>query len=147
MDERQLSLNGLFVPRAATPIAGSLHCGPQIRQLLSECLKQCPSSRFGVASRMSELLGSDITKSQLDAWTAESREAWRFPFEYAAAFEEATATFTLTEFLAAQRGCKVAVGDEALLTELGRIEQAEQALKQRKVLIKDFLEQHHPSCK
>lgn len=38
---------------------------------------------------MSELTGDPISKDQLNAWTAESREKWRFPLEYLPAFEVA----------------------------------------------------------
>jgi len=75
-----------------------------------------------VASRMSELTGHEISKTMLDAWTAESREAWRFPFEYATAFEIACDTYCLTEFQARKRGCKVYAGDEVRQAEIGRLE-------------------------
>ena len=71
---------------------------------------------------MSELTGHDISKAMLDAWTAESREAWRFPLEYATAFEIGCDSYCLTEFLARKRGCKVYAGDEVRQAEIGRIE-------------------------
>jgi hypothetical protein len=89
-------------------------------------------SRFEVAVRMTELLGHEVTKHQLDSWTAESREGWRFPFEYAAAFEAACETYTLSELLARKRGCTVLIGEEAMMAEFGRLERMEAEIKSRK---------------
>jgi hypothetical protein len=81
---------------------------------------------------MSELLGLEVTKHQLDSWTAESREGWRFPFEYAAAFEAACETYALSELLARKRGCTVLIGEEAVMAEWGRLERMETEIKARK---------------
>lgn len=60
------------VPR--TPVPGALAIGHALRHLISDLLKACPFTRFEIAARMSELTGQEITKHQLDSWTAESRE-------------------------------------------------------------------------
>lgn len=77
---RQRTLN-FEVPAAPTPIPGALNMSTEMRGLVSNILKDCPKSRFEVAARMSELTGVEITKYQLDSWTAESRDGWRFPLE------------------------------------------------------------------
>jgi hypothetical protein len=59
--------------------AGSFDIDRQFRELISQALKNCPLSRWQVAARMSELTGHEITKAMLDSWTAESKEAHRFP--------------------------------------------------------------------
>ena len=96
------------------PIPGALNFNLQLRRLLSDLLKSSPISRELIAGRMSELTGEAITKHQLDSWTAESREGWRFPLEYLPAFEVACETHQVTTWLADLRGCKVLVGKEAL---------------------------------
>ncbi len=122
-DPRQLTLEELFeIPRTVNPQPASLDYAKELRHLLSDVLKKTTKSRFEVASRMSELTGHDISKAMLDAWTAESREAWRFPFEYATALEISCDTYALTEFMARKRGCRVFVGDEIRQAEIGRIE-------------------------
>lgn len=73
-----LTLDLFEVPVPTVPLPGALNFNLQLRHLLSEALKACPLSRIEVAARMSELTGDTITKHQLDAWTAESREGWRF---------------------------------------------------------------------
>lgn len=122
-DPRQMTLDELFeLPQPVEPTPASLDTGNEIRHLLSTSLKQTTKSRFEVCARMSELVGHNISASMLNAWTAESREAWRFPLEYAVAFEVACETFCITEFLARKRGCKVYAGDEVRQAEIGRLE-------------------------
>lgn len=117
-----LTLDLFEVPVPTVPLPGALNFNLQLRHLLSEALKACPLSRIEVAARMSELTGDTITKHQLDAWTAESREGWRFPLEYLAAFEVAVETTTLTAWLASIRGGKVLMGKDALDAEIGKLE-------------------------
>lgn len=74
------------VPAPHASLPGDLDIGLALRHLLSNLLKACPQSRFVVAAKMAELTGHDISKNQLDSWTAESREGWRFPLEYLPAF-------------------------------------------------------------
>ncbi len=127
------------VPRAPEPIGGSLDYSTELRHVLSDALKKCRRSRYEVAARMSELTGQEITKAQLDAWTAESKTPWRFPFEYAAAFEEACETTVLQELLARKRGSRILVGKDALYAELGRIQQQRTELGEREKNIKRYL--------
>lgn len=137
-DSRQLTLDELFeLPRPVEPIAASLDYSRELRHILSEALKKSNKTRFEVCARMSELTGHEISKSTLDSMTAESREGWRFPFEWAVAFEVACDTFCLTEFLARKRGCKVYAGDEVRQAEIGRLEsQMEELSVKLKVLKK-----------
>lgn len=124
-------------PRAALP--GALDVGIALRQLLSNLLKNSPLSRFEIAARMSELTGSDITKHQLDSWTAESREAWRFPLEYLPAFEAAVETHDVTAWIADLRGARLSVGREALEAQLGRIGRMKDDLARQERALKKLL--------
>ncbi len=122
-DPRQMTLDELFeLPHPAVAAPASMNFDKEIRHLLSSALKQTSKSRYEVCARMSELIGCEISISMLNAWTAESREGWRFPFAYAIPFEIACETFCLTEFMARQRGCKVYAGDEVRQAEIGRLE-------------------------
>ena len=121
-DPRQLTLEELFALPAPSTTPASKDHGREICHLLSEALKRTPKSRYEIAARMSELTGHEISKAMLDAWSAESREGWRFPLEWADAFETACDTYCLTEFQARKRGCRVYAGDEVRQAEIGRIE-------------------------
>jgi hypothetical protein len=127
------------IPAPATPSIGGLDVGLRLRHLLSDLLKDSVLSRFQVAARMSELTGHEISKHQLDSWTAESREGWRFPLEYLPALEVALETHAVTAWVAHLRGCTMLVGKEALLAELGRVERAKQDLLGREKTIKRLL--------
>jgi hypothetical protein len=117
-----LTLDLFEVPVPRVPVPGALDVGLTLRHLISDLLKNSPKSRFEIAARMSELLGHEVTKHQLDSWTAESREGWRFPLEFLPAFEVAIETHQVTTWLADLRGCKVLVGKDALDAEIGKLE-------------------------
>ena len=123
------------VPVPRVPLPGALDVGLAVRHLISDLLKASPRNRFEIAARMSELLGHEISKHQLDSWTAESREGWRFPLEYLPAFEVAVETHQITGWLAGLRGCRVLAGKEALDAEIGKLErQKEDAARKIKQL-------------
>lgn len=125
------------VPRA--PIPGALAVGNALRHLLSDLLKDSPLSRFEIAARMSELTGQEITKHQLDSWTAESREGWRFPLEYLPALEVALQTHAITAWLADLRGARLSVGREALEAQLGKVTRMRDELAQQEKSLKRLL--------
>ena len=121
--------------------AASFNTDASLRALLSDALKQSPLSREMIAGKMSELLGMEISKSQLDSWTAESKENHRFPLAYAAAFCEATGDVEILRLSVDMVGCYLLKGEDALLTELGRIEQKKEELARKEKLIRQTLEQ------
>lgn len=137
-DVQNLDLFDLIERPNSTP--GSMNFSSELRHLISAELKRTSLSRYEVAARMSEFSGAEISKNQLDSWAAESREGWRFPLEYVPAFEAACETYALTRWLAAKRGCKVLIGEEALFAELAKIERDEGTLKKRKKEIQSFLD-------
>ncbi|MGE5606546.1 MAG: hypothetical protein ACM3YE_12760 [Bacteroidota bacterium] len=119
--------------------AGSINIGNQLRNLLSEGLKQCQLSRWEVAAKMSELLDVEITKSQLDSWTAESKEAHRFPAEYLPAFCRVTGYLEPLRLMAELVGCYLLESKEALLADLGKIDHMKRNLTKREKEIREFL--------
>lgn len=125
------------VPVAPAPVGGSMQCAEEVCAVLTDAITKSGKSRYEVAARMSELLGREITKAQIDAWTAESKIEWRFPFEYAAAFEVACGCIILQELLARKRGTRILVGEEALLAEMGRIDREERELHERKLQLRN----------
>lgn len=96
-------------------------------------------NRYDLAGLMSELLGCDITKAQIDAWTGASKTAWRFPFEYGAAFETACNSNGLQELFARKRGTRVTAAGDSLLEELGRIAAAREELRAQEQAIKKVI--------
>lgn len=140
-DPRQGCL--LFAPPAAPPaLAGSSNVGRELRAALSKAIETCPHSRAEIAARMTEALfaeGEDgeVTLSQINAWTAASKDGWRFPLEYLPAFVGATGAVWLVDWIAQRAGCRALRGEQAVLVELSakkllqrRREEEVKALKQ-----------------
>ncbi|KIX14966.1 hypothetical protein [Dethiosulfatarculus sandiegensis] len=134
-----LTLNLFNVPTPAPPLTGNLDLDVPLRTALADALKHADDDRHKIAAEMSRLTGREVSKFMLDAYTAESRQDHNFPFRYAAAFEQATGSYCLTNLLAQARGCEVLVGEDALFAELGRIEKMETELKQQKAALKRFM--------
>lgn len=126
-----LTLDLFEVPMPRVPLPGALDVGLQLRHLISDLLKASPKTRFEIAARMSELLGHEVSTHQLNAWTAESREGWRFPLEYLPAFEVAVETHQVTTWMADLRGCKVLVGKDAMDAEIGKLERLKEDAARR----------------
>lgn len=103
--------------------AGSFDIDRQFRAAISEALKHCPLSRWQVAARMSELIGSEITKAMLDSWTAESKEFHRFPAIFLPAFCEAAGCSEPLKIMGRLVGVFILPGPEALRAEIQRIEE------------------------
>lgn len=132
--------DGFLVPIERVPKPGALDIGLAFRHVLVEQIKLSPLSRHQIVARMSELVGHEITKHQLDSWTAESREGWRFPAEYLPALEVALESHDVLAYLADLRGAKLYVGKDALIAQLGKIESAKDALKRQELALKRALE-------
>lgn len=134
-----LTADMFAVPAPAETFPGALEYSQAVRHLLVAAVKVSPLNSAQIAARMSELIGTAITEHQIHAWTAPSREGWRFPLEYLPAFEAATETHTITAWLADVRGGRLLVGREALNAELGRLErvrdEAGKKIKQLKTVM------------
>lgn len=130
---------GLSVDEVATQ-PGSFNISSQIRAELSEGLRRSGFSRFEVAARMSELIDTEITKSQLDSWTAESKEYHRFPAEYLPAFCYVTGHKEPLRLIAKLVQCHLLESKEALLAEIGRIDQAKRDLTRREKAVRELYE-------
>jgi hypothetical protein len=117
--------------------AGSFDIDKQFREATSQALKECPLSRWKVASRMSELTGCEISKAMLDSWTAESKEGHRFPAIFLPAFCDATGCSEQLKMLGRPVGVFVLPGPEALRAEIQRIEEEinRKQIEKRKRLI------------
>lgn len=129
-----LDMFDIPVPAPQTP--GSMNYSCEIAHVMSDALKACPYDRYEVAARMSRLLGSEVSVNMLNAYTAESRETHNITLERAIAFDAATEGYALLKFMADKRGCRVLVGKEALLAELGEIGRIKQELAEQEKAIK-----------
>jgi len=103
--------------------AGSLDIDRELRESISLALKQSPVSRYHIAATMSEMTGTDITKSRLDSWTAESKDGHRFPAIFMPALCVATGSTEPLKALTRRVGVFVLPGEDALRSEIRRFDE------------------------
>ncbi len=119
-----------FFPEADPP---SYQIHSQIKDVISEALKKSRFSRHQVAARMSEVLDSDITKSQLDSWSAESKEFHRFPAEYVPAFCYASEETSLLRVIVGPvRGVQLIVDQDAIKLQIAKLDDELKKMKDEK---------------
>ena len=112
----------------------------QLREAISQAIKDCPHSRFQIAAKMSELLGVEISKSMIDSWTAESREGlYRFPACYLPALCHVVGSLEPLRIMVDLLGAYVIQGEEAILTELGRLKAQKRKLAERERALETVL--------
>jgi hypothetical protein len=90
-----------------------------VRAALIEAIRKSGMTRESLAEEMSRLTGTEVTVRRLNAFTAESREDYRFPVELARAFCIATRDFALLERIAELSGLRLIGPAEADLMRLG----------------------------
>ena len=138
--EKQASLFSIPDEESAAPAPASLNIGQMVRERLSAVLKAAPCKRWEVAGLMGEYLGVEITESQLNAWSAESKEGYRFPLEYLPALCYATTDYGLADMVVKACGCKLIKSEEVVLLELARIDDETRQREERKAHLLGYLE-------
>jgi hypothetical protein len=121
-------------------VPGRLNIETTIKELITEALKKTHLSRYEIAGAMSRKLGREITKSQIDSWSAESKESHGIKVAVLNAFMEAAGDKTILHLLCENAGGYFIEGRDALYTELGKIDRAKKELSDKEKLIKQTLE-------
>lgn len=134
-----ITLDMFDIPAPAPQTPGSMNYKREIAHAMSEALKKCPFDRYEVAARMSRSMGEEVTVHMLNAYTAESRDTHNISLERAIAFDAATEGYSLLKLHGDKRGCRILVGKEALLAELGEIGRLRQELSDQEKAIKAAL--------
>jgi len=109
----QLALPLMFSKSFDHP-AESFRRKPAVLEAVRATLKQCERrglTRDQIADEMSRLLGENVTKNHLANWAAESKNGYRMPLEWAAAF--CLITNDNSAIKAAFRGSGINVLDDA----------------------------------
>ena len=137
--EDKLTLDMFDIPAPAPTTPGSLNISREVAHLMSDALRRCPHDRIEVAARMTRILGKEVSLSMLNAYTAESRETHIPPLDKAIAFDIATEGHALSNYFAGKLGGRVLFGKDALLGELGRLEQECNDINLKRKRIKKLL--------
>lgn len=134
LSEKQRNLSACNEP------PGGLNIDAAVREMVSDGLKKTTLSRYQVAAAMSRLLGREITKSQIDSWSAESKQSHRLSVVYLPAFIEATGDKEILRLICDKAGGYFIEGDDALKLELGKIQEEKKDLQKKERTIREFLD-------
>ena len=77
------------------------------------------------------MLGTEITESMLNAYTAESKEGYRMPAEYLPTFCRIVKDYTPLEVLTAAAGCRMIKSEDVYFLEIGRLRAVEKAARKK----------------
>jgi hypothetical protein len=110
----------MLFDQAPQMVPGSMNDASLVRAALVESIRKCGKSRETIADQMSMLTGTEVTVRRLNAFTAESREDFRWPAELDRAFCAVTGCNELMCCRAELAGFRLITKDEAELLELGR---------------------------
>lgn len=96
----------------------------KIKHAMSRAIRECPYDRPTIAARMAHYLGlPNVSRSSLDAYTAESKTSHDISLVRFTAFVHATGAHWLWDEVASIQGVTMLVGDEARLAEIARLQQ------------------------
>jgi len=139
--KRQTQLS--FVGRLGADLLepGSKALEVRLKHLLSEGIKRSGLSRYQVAARVSELVGWDLTKTMLDAYTAESKAGHRVPAEILPAFCLATGYYVPLKTLSEAVGGAFLETEQVVYAELAAVDEQISRLKEHQRKLKSLAQQ------
>lgn len=141
----QLSIFDLLIREkdsgASSPAEGSANIRERLRAAVADALKHPAKSRWQIAGEMSHLLGIEISKYQIDAWVAESKEH-RIPAEYVPALCRVTESYEPLRVLTEAAGVYLMKSEEALRAEIQKWDEearkAQGEKKRREALLRNY---------
>lgn len=148
--ENQASLFDLiqqeYIRPPETPQEGSLNLTERLRLSILKALNHPTKSRWQIAGEMSHLLGTEVSKSQLDGWVAESK-AHRFPAEYLHVLCRVTDNFEPLRLLSDGAGVYLMQSEEALRAEIQKLDEEERKTRAEKRRRLTFLQLYRETGK
>jgi len=136
-DERQMSLLDMLTcaqeALASEDVSeGRANIRERLRVAMADSIKRCALSRWEIAGKMSHLLGVEVSKFQIDSWTAESKEGHRVPAEYVPAFCMVTGDHGPLRMMAETAGLFAMPGPDALRAETQKLDEDIKRLQREK---------------
>lgn len=120
IERRTDSGNSLPSALGLEPGHESLNDDLRIRAAIAATIKRCALSREQIADAMSLVLAVRVTVRMLDTYSAQSKEANRFPAAWVRAFCKVTSDDTLLRCSAELAGFRLLSQAETALLEMGR---------------------------
>lgn len=104
----------------------------RIKRAMARAIRECNLDRATIAARMAKYLGQEsLSKSTLDAYTAESKSSHDISLVRFRAFVRATDAAWLWDEIVSEDGLTLLQGDEARLAEIARLQQDQKAIGQK----------------
>jgi hypothetical protein len=125
----QSSIFSLKNPLLPEDRIGCLGFEDELREVLAEAFKNCPLSRYEIAGKLSHLLGTEISKSMIDAWLAESKTSHRLPASYIPALCAVLGDITPLQFIASKLGISLLGNTTQINLEIDSLRQELRNLK------------------
>lgn len=102
----------------------------RIKRSMAKAIRECGHSRPTIAARMAQYLGlPNISKTTLDAYTAESKSTHDISLVRFSAFVHATGATWLWDDIVAENGATLLIGDEARWAETARLREEQERIK------------------
>ncbi len=127
------------IPKAYPELPGAWNFRVEIAHAMGEAIRASSKDRYQIAADMGRLLGREVSVNTIDKYTSEAAEGHHPSLEFAIAFDQVTGQMALLELFARKLGCTVLPGKDALLAELGRLEQARGEIARQERAIKKVL--------
>lgn len=142
---RDVATGDLFtsIPQPVPAEPGGMDFRTRIAVLVGDLLDDARAhdpqlDRYEVAARTSRLVGKEVSKAMLDAYTAESRDAYNAPAWLMPALEHVCESYRYTEWLASVRGGRFLLGPAALDAEIGRMQSEMDTNRERLKALQDL---------
>ncbi|SNY91368.1 hypothetical protein SAMN04515647_1589 [Cohaesibacter sp. ES.047] len=101
----------------------------RIKRAMSQAIRESGYDRRTIALRMAQHLGLEkLSKTTLDAYTAESKETHDISLVRFAAFVRATDATWLWDLILSQDGLTILEGEEPRLAEIARLQQERKSI-------------------
>lgn len=108
-------------PRAATLPAALAGLEQRVNRTVGSVLNSDPRPREVIAAEMSVLLGEDVSRAMLDAYSSPARDGHKVPFSRLLALVVVTGRQDLLDPLMREGGMAVLVGEEVHTARIGHI--------------------------
>jgi hypothetical protein len=100
--------------------AGSFRRTEAVQEAVKKALKNCLLSREQIADEMTRLLGEKVSVNHIANWVAESKNGWRMPLEYTAAFSAITNDIGVIKAAFERSGINILDDNEMAFYEIGK---------------------------
>lgn len=125
----------LFPVETPRELPSALDFNARLAAAMSRAIRECAMDRHEIAARMGEVLGTDVSKAMIDAYTSAARETHTISVVRLKAFIRATGQLWLWQVVLEGDGLTLLQGEEALLAQaaLARKQSAELAAEAKRL--------------